>query len=93
MDTRQYYFILDHWQHGPNLTLTILYDHLVKHITKLGQKPDTIFLEVVNCYKESEKIHCIASLASLYKFLLIAYQQGKIPAYSVVRKMYNWIHY
>jgi len=34
--TKQYYLSLGHWSHDPNLTVTILYDHLIYHYEKVN---------------------------------------------------------
>jgi len=63
------YVFFPHWECGPNISLTILYDHIVRTFQTMNHKrPKTLVLQVDNCCKEGKNRTVFAFAAHLVHF-------------------------
>ena len=51
---RDYMFFLEHFKKNPNLVLTSMYLHLLKHFESNVQHPPVLWLQADNCFKENK---------------------------------------
>jgi hypothetical protein len=63
------YIFLPHWETGANISISILYDHIVRSFRTMEHKrPHTLVLQVDNCCKEGKNRTVFAFAAHLVKF-------------------------
>lgn len=63
------YNFFQHWQHDPNMTLTILYDSLRRSFQNMKHhRPSTLILQIDNCAREGKNKYVLAFAAHLVHF-------------------------
>src|SRR5688572_5270398 len=63
------YVFLPHWEGGPNISITILYDHIRRAFRSMAHsRPKTLVLQVDNCAKEGKNKVMFAFAAHLVHF-------------------------
>jgi hypothetical protein len=65
----QFYLFLPHWETGANISISILYDHILRQFkTMLHKRPPKLILQVDNCAKEGKNKFVFAFAAHLIYF-------------------------
>jgi hypothetical protein len=63
---KQYYLMLPHWEHGPNVSITILYYHILEQFTKMKHsRPHTLVIQIDNCAREGKNKYILAFASHL----------------------------
>jgi hypothetical protein len=65
----QFYTFLPHWETGANISVSILYDHILQSFKTMNHKrPSTLVIQVDNCVKEGKNKTIFAFAAHLVHF-------------------------
>jgi hypothetical protein len=65
-DTSHFYLFFPHWHSGPNLTISILYDRIVRFFKTIKHKrPPQLVLQIDNCAKDGKNKYIFAFAAHL----------------------------
>ena len=65
----QFYTFLPHWKTGANISVSILYDHILQSFKSMNHKcPSTLVIQVDNCVKEGKNKTIFAFAAHLIHF-------------------------
>jgi hypothetical protein len=64
-----FYFFFPHWESGANVSITILYDHILRSFQTMKHKrPTTLIIQADNCVKEAKNKSVFAFAAHLIYF-------------------------
>jgi hypothetical protein len=64
-----FYFFFPHWESGANVSITILYDHILRSfLTMKHKRPATLIIQADNCVKEAKNKSVFSFAAHLVYF-------------------------